>query len=126
MIFRTGERSIPNTGRDLNTGVMHAARVVVSTRQQKIGNSILALQIRYKFVGKGPFCARHSLELIEQIFNRKNYVDPSEIINRKGYKLYWKVWSSDYKNEDINKLFDILDESNQRYKYLLFSNLCIL
>jgi len=70
MIFRTGERSIPNTGRDLNTGVMHAARVVVSTRQQKIGNSILALQIRYKFVGKGQFCARHSLELIEQIFNR--------------------------------------------------------
>jgi hypothetical protein len=69
MIFRTGERLIPNTGRDLNTGVMHAARVVVSTRQQKIGNSILALQIRYKFVGKGQFCARHSLELIEQIFD---------------------------------------------------------
>jgi hypothetical protein len=59
---------------------------------------------------------------IEQIFNRKNYVDPSEIINKKGYKLYWKVWSCDYKNEDINKLFDILDD-NQRY--LLFSNLCI-
>ncbi len=60
---------------------------------------------------------------IEQIFNRRNYVDPSEIINKKGYKLYWKVWNCDYKNEDINKLFDIFDDNNQ--KYLLFSNLCI-
>lgn len=59
---------------------------------------------------------------IEQIFNRRNYVDPSEIINKKGYKLYWKVWKSDYKNEDINKLFDIL---NNVQKYLLFSNLCV-
>ncbi len=62
---------------------------------------------------------------IEQIFNRRNYVDPSEIINKKGYKLYWKVWNCDYKNEDINKLFDIFDDNNQMYKYLLFSNLCI-
>jgi hypothetical protein len=62
---------------------------------------------------------------IEQIFNRKNYVDPSETINRKGYKLYWKVWSCDYKNNDINKLFDIIDDNNQKYKYLLFSNLCV-
>lgn len=62
---------------------------------------------------------------IEQIFNRRNYVDPSEIINKKGYKLYWKVWNCDYKNEDINKLFNIFDDNNQRYKYLLFSNLCI-
>ena len=61
---------------------------------------------------------------IEQIFNRKNYVDPSEIINKKGYKLYWKVWECDYKNEDINKLFDVLD-NNESYKYSLFSNLCV-
>jgi hypothetical protein len=62
---------------------------------------------------------------IEQIFNRRNYVDPSEIINKKGYKLYWKVWNCDYNNDDINKLFDTLDKNNQSYKYLLFSNLCI-
>ncbi len=59
---------------------------------------------------------------IEQIFNRRNYVDPSEIINKKGYKLYWKVWNCEYKNEDINKIFNVIDENQ---KYLLFSNLCI-
>ena len=62
---------------------------------------------------------------IEEIFNRRNYVDPSEIINKKGYKLYWKVWNCDYNNDAINKLFDTLDDNNQKYKYLLFSNLCI-
>jgi hypothetical protein len=62
---------------------------------------------------------------IEQIFNRRNYVDPSEIINKKGYKLYWKVWNSDYNNDSINKLFDILDNNNENYKYLLFSSLCV-
>ncbi len=60
---------------------------------------------------------------IEQIFNRRNYVDPSEIINKRGYKLYWKVWNCDYKNDDINKVFNILDDDYQ--KYLLFSNLCV-
>jgi hypothetical protein len=59
---------------------------------------------------------------IDQIFNRKNYVDPSEIINKKGYKLYWKVWNSDYSNDSINKLFDNLDDTQ---KYFLFSNLCV-
>ncbi len=57
-----------------------------------------------------------------QIFNRRNYVDPSEIINKKGYKLYWKVWNCDYKKEDINKLFDVIDDNQ---KYILFSNLCV-
>jgi hypothetical protein len=59
---------------------------------------------------------------IDQIFNRKNYVDPSEIINKKGYKLYWKVWNSDYNNDCINKLFDTLDDTQ---RYFLFSNLCV-
>jgi hypothetical protein len=59
---------------------------------------------------------------IDQIFNRKNYVDPSEIINKKGYKLYWKVWNSDYSNDCINKLFDTLDDTQ---RYFLFSNLCV-
>jgi hypothetical protein len=59
---------------------------------------------------------------IEQIFNRKNYVDPSEIINRKGYKLYWKETSCEYSNNDINKLFDLLDD---KQKYYLFCNLCV-
>ncbi len=59
---------------------------------------------------------------IEQIFNRRNYVDPSEIINKKGYKLYWKVNYSEYSNSDINKLFDTLDD---KQKFFLFSNLCV-
>jgi hypothetical protein len=61
---------------------------------------------------------------IEQIFNRRNYVDPSEIINKKGYKLYWKVWSCEYTKDNINKMFDIMDDNNNQ-KYLLFSNLCV-
>jgi len=59
---------------------------------------------------------------IEQIFNRKNYVDPSEIINKKGYKLYWKEISCEYTNDDINKFFNILDD---KQKYYLFCNLCV-
>jgi len=59
---------------------------------------------------------------VEQIFNRRNYVDPSEIINKKGYKLYWKVNSCEYSNININKLFDILDD---KQKFFLFSNLCV-
>ena len=59
---------------------------------------------------------------IEQIFNRKNYVDPSEVINKKGYKLYWKVSNCEYSNNDINKFFDILDD---KQKYYLFCNLCV-
>ena len=59
---------------------------------------------------------------IEQIFNRRNYVDPSEIINKRGYKLYWKVTNCEYSNCDINKLFDILNDTQ---KYFLFCNLCV-
>ncbi len=59
---------------------------------------------------------------IQEIFNRKYYVDPSEILNKKGYKLYWKVLSCEYTNYDINKLFDILDDTQ---RYFLFSNLCV-
>ncbi len=59
---------------------------------------------------------------IEQIFNRKKYVDPSEIINKTGYKLYWKVTNCEYTNNDINKLFDVFDDTQ---RYFLFSYLCI-
>ncbi len=59
---------------------------------------------------------------IQQLFKHKNYVDPSSVINKKGYKLYSKVWSCEYTNEDINKLFNILDDEQ---KYYLFSNLCV-
>jgi hypothetical protein len=59
---------------------------------------------------------------LNQIFNTKNYVDPSIIINRKGYKLYSKVWSCEYTKEDINNLFSNLDNYQ---KYTLFNNLCV-
>ena len=65
------ETSIPNTGRDLNTGVMHAARVVVSTRQQKIRNLILVLQIRYKLV-------MDSIRKEELVPDVRQYFHPSQ------------------------------------------------
>ena len=59
---------------------------------------------------------------IQEIFNRRYYVDPSETFNKKGYILYWKVSSCEYNNNDINKLFDILDDTQ---RYHLFCNLCV-
>ena len=59
---------------------------------------------------------------IAQIFNSKKYVDPSMIINKKGYKLYSKVWSCIYTKDDIYKLFKTLNDEQQ---YLLFSNMCV-
>ncbi len=43
-------------------------------------------------MGKSPIQENY----LTQIFNSRNYVDPSEIINKKGYKLYWKVINCDY------------------------------
>jgi hypothetical protein len=57
---------------------------------------------------------------IEQIFKTKNYVDPSEILKKKGFKLYSKVWSCEYTNDDILLLFKNLDND---FKYYLFCNL---
>ncbi len=57
---------------------------------------------------------------IEQIFKTKNYVDPSEILKKKGFKLYSKVWNCEYKNDDITLLFKNLDDD---FKYYLFCNL---
>ncbi len=59
---------------------------------------------------------------IEQIFKTKNYVDPSEILKKKGYKLYSKVWSCEYKNDDITLLFKNLDDD---FKYYIFCNLIV-
>jgi hypothetical protein len=59
---------------------------------------------------------------IEQIFNSKKYIDPSQIINKKGYKLYWRVTSCEYNNEHINKLLKSLD---YKMRYYLFSYLCV-
>lgn len=59
---------------------------------------------------------------LTQIFNSKKYVDPSMIINKKGYKLYSKVWSCEYTKEDINNLFSNLDNYQ---KYTLFTYLCV-
>ncbi len=57
---------------------------------------------------------------IEQIFKTKNYVDPSEIIKKKGFKLYSKVWNCEYTNDNITLLFKNLDDD---FKYYLFCNL---
>lgn len=59
---------------------------------------------------------------IEQIFNSKNYVDPSVVINQKGYKLYSKVWSCEYTKKDIDVMFNKLDSYQQT---LLFNMLCV-
>ncbi len=58
---------------------------------------------------------------LQQIFNSKQYVDPSAILDKKGYKLFNKVHSCDYMNDDINKLFDSIDDYQ---KYMMFSMLC--
>ncbi len=59
---------------------------------------------------------------LDLIFNSKNYTDPSDIIKNKGTKVYSKVISCNYTNDDINKMFDILDSKKQ---YFLFCNLCV-
>jgi hypothetical protein len=59
---------------------------------------------------------------IEQIFSTKNYVDPSEILKKKGYKLYSKVWNCEYTNDNITKLFEYFDDN---FKYYLFCNLLV-
>ncbi len=52
-------------------------------------------------------------EYIENMFNHKKFVDPSEIIKKNGYKIYNSVKECIYNNDDINKLFNILDDSQQ-------------
>ncbi len=59
---------------------------------------------------------------IEQIFKTRNYVDPSEILKKKGFKLYSKVWNCEYSNDDITLLFKNLDDD---FKYYLFCNLVV-
>jgi hypothetical protein len=63
-----------------------------------------------------------SNEYIENMFNHKKFVDPSEIIKKNGFKIYNSVKDCIYKNDDINKLFNILDETQ---KIKLFNNMII-
>ncbi len=53
-------------------------------------------------------------EYIENILNKKKFVDPSEIIKKNGYKIYNSVKDCIYKNDDINKLFNLLDENQKK------------
>ncbi len=54
-----------------------------------------------------------SNEYIENIFNHKKFVDPSEIIKKNGFKIYNSIKECVYTNDDINKLFNILDDTQK-------------
>lgn len=59
---------------------------------------------------------------IEEIYKNKKYIDPSSIINRKGFKLYYLEKNSEFTNDDIYNLFQELNEEN---KFLLFCHLLV-
>jgi hypothetical protein len=61
-------------------------------------------------------------EYIENIFSEKHYVDPSIVIKKYGAKLYCKIWSCEYTMNDINNLFNFL---NDYQRYVLFSKLIV-
>ena len=60
---------------------------------------------------------------LEEIFKKRNYVDPSSIINKKGFRFYNVVKNCKYNMNDINTLFDNITSENQ--KFLLFTQLAI-
>ena len=59
---------------------------------------------------------------LEEIFKKKNYVDPSSVINKKGFHFYNIIKSCKYKSCDIVNLLDNLTMSQ---KMLLFVQLGI-
>ena len=59
---------------------------------------------------------------LEMIFKNKKYTDVSSIIKKKGYKLYRISKPDDITKEDVNLLFQTL---NEYQKYLLFCNLVV-
>jgi len=61
-------------------------------------------------------------DYLQMIFKNKKYVDPSILLKKHSYKLYNVTSKSIYSKNDINSLFEMLDE---KQKYLLFCNLLI-
>jgi hypothetical protein len=83
-----------------------------------IKNSTNEIKKIFEAVGNSPINGNY----LDQIFNSKNYTDPSDIIKTSGPRVYSKVVSCNYTTDDINKMFDILDNKSQ---YFLFCNLCV-
>ena len=61
-------------------------------------------------------------DYLKMIFKNKQYVDASSAIQKSGYKLYYINNDTTYTKEDINNLFQVLDNKN---KYYLFCNMLI-
>ena len=61
-------------------------------------------------------------DYIRDMSQKNNYSDISAIIAKKGFKLYRISTKSDLSYQDINQLFDTL---NEKQKFILFSNLIV-
>lgn len=59
---------------------------------------------------------------LEMIFKASKYVDASSVIEKNGYKLYNIAAPCEYSKEDINQLFNILDE---KCRFYLFANMMV-
>lgn len=59
---------------------------------------------------------------LEEIYKSKKYIDPSTIIHRNGFKLYYIEKDTEFSNEDIYNLFQ---ELNQENKFLLFCHMLV-
>jgi hypothetical protein len=59
---------------------------------------------------------------LEEIYKNKKYIDPSTIINKKGFKLYYMERNTEFTNENIYNIFECLNTEN---KFLMFCHLLV-
>jgi hypothetical protein len=59
---------------------------------------------------------------LEEIYKNKKYIDPSTIINKKGFKLYYIEKNTEFTNDDIYNMLKCLNSEN---KFLMFCHLLI-
>jgi len=59
---------------------------------------------------------------LEEIYKNKKYIDPSTIINKNGFKLYYMEKNTEFTNDMIHNMFECLNAEN---KFLMFCYLLV-